>query len=88
MNVKELEKILKALASRRRLAIVHFLKKNREATVTELSEAINLSFRSTSRHLSTLFAAGVLDKRQQSTEVYYFLSSKRHPTTAHVLSLL
>ncbi len=86
--MKELERVLKALANKRRLAIVYFLKKNREATVTELAEAINLSFRSTSRHLSTLFGAGVLEKRQQSTEVYYFLAPKKHPTTEHVLSIL
>ena len=86
--MKELEKTLKALANKRRLAIVHFLKKNKEATVTELAEAINLSFRSTSLHLAILFSAGVLDKRQQSTEVYYFLASRRHPTLEHVLTLL
>ncbi len=86
--MKELEKILRALANKRRLAIVHFLKKNKEASVTELSEAINLSFRSTSRHLSVLFTAGVLEKRQQSIEVYYFLAGRKHPALDHVLSLL
>ena len=86
--MKELEKTLKALANRRRLAIIHYLKKNKEAIVTELAEAINLSFRSTSRHLAILFAAGVLEKRQQSTEVYYFLAGRKYPTTEHVLSLL
>ncbi len=86
--MKELEKTLKALANKRRLAILHHLKKNKEATVTEFAEAINLSFRSTSRHLSILFSAGVLEKRQQSTEVYYFLAGRKHQTTEHVLSLL
>lgn len=86
--MKELERILRALANKRRLAIVQYLKKNREAPVTELAGAINLSFRSTSRHLSILFGAGVLEKRQQSTEVYYFLAPRRHPTLEHVLGLL
>ena len=86
--MKEIVKTLKALANKRRLGILHHLKKNNEATVTELAEAINLSFRSTSRHLSILFSAGVLEKRQQSTEVYYFLAGRKHPTTEHVLSLL
>ena len=86
--MKELEKTLKALANKRRLYILLFLKKNKEATVTEITNAINLSFRSTSRHLLTLFNAGVLDKRQQSTEVLYFLAPKRSSVTEHVLSLL
>ncbi|MDO8594129.1 MAG: metalloregulator ArsR/SmtB family transcription factor [bacterium] len=86
--MKELERTLRALGNRRRLSIVQFLKRNKEATVTELSEAINLSFRSTSRHLSILFGVGILEKRQQSTEVYYFLSPKKHPTLEHVLLLV
>ncbi len=86
--MKELERILRALANKRRLAIVQYLKKNREASVTGLAGAINLLFRSTSRHLAILFGAGVLEKRQQSTEVYYFLAPRRHPTLEHVLGLL
>ena len=86
--MKELEKTLRALGNKRRLAIVQFLKKHRESTVTELAGAISLSFRSTSRHLSILYGAGVLDKRQQSNEVYYFLVAKKDPTLEHVLSLL
>ena len=86
--MKELERILKALANKRRLAIFQYLKKNKEATVTELAEAINLSFRSTSRHLAILFSVNALDKRQQSTEVYYWIAVKKHSALEHVLSLL
>lgn len=86
--MKELERILKALANKRRLAIFQYLKKNGEATVTELAAAINLSFRSTSRHLAILWSVNALDKRQESTAVYYWISAKRHSALEHVLALL
>lgn len=71
--MKEYERILKALANRRRLSIITFLKKRREATVGEIAEHIKLSFTSTSKHLNTLARTDILDKRQQGLEVYYFL---------------
>ena len=86
--MKELERTLKALANKRRLSIVRHLKKRKEATVTELSYVINLSFRSTSRHLGILFAAGILERRQLSTKVRYFLTPKLNESAKHILSLL
>ena len=63
---------LKALANRRRLAIITFVKIKREVTVGEIAEEIKLSFRSTSKHLGILAAAGILEKKQRSAQVHYF----------------
>ncbi len=87
-DTKELERVLRALGNKRRLALVRFLKRNKEVNVTDLAESISLSFRSTSRHLAILFISGVVDRRQQSTEVYYFLAVKKHPVLELMLSLL
>ena len=84
--MKELEKVLKALANKRRLAILQFLKNRKEATVGEISETIRLSFRSTSRHLAVLSNADILEKEQRSTEVYYRIGLRQDPTTTHVIS--
>lgn len=73
--MKELEKPLKALANRRRLAIVKYLKQNREASVGEIAGAIKLSFRATSKHLGILAAADILNKEQRSLTVHYRLAS-------------
>lgn len=72
--MKELERTLKALANRRRLAIVRHLKVNREASVGEIAGAIKLSFRATSKHLGILAAANILDKEQRSLAVHYRLA--------------
>ncbi len=86
--MKELERTLKALANRRRLAIVQHLKKNREAKVSDIAGAIKLSVKSTSRHLSILAAADILERDQRSLEVFYYLSSQPHSAARYVISIL
>ncbi|MBI2086565.1 MAG: winged helix-turn-helix transcriptional regulator [Candidatus Zambryskibacteria bacterium] len=75
MKEKELERILKALANKRRLAIISFLRKKKEANVGDIAEVIRLSIKSTSRHLTILFGADLLDREQRNTEVFYSLTS-------------
>lgn len=86
--MKEYERILKALANRRRLMIVSWLKKRPEATVGDIAVYLNLSFKSTSKHLGVLSKSDILDKRQQGPEVFYFLNPKRAKLTATILSHL
>ena len=88
MELKELERLLKALANKRRLTILRFLKKNGEANVTEIAEVIKLSVQSTSRHLAVLFSADLVDRRQQSLEVYYWCTPSFPQPIKGVLSIL
>lgn len=75
MKEKELERYLKALANKRRLAVISLLRKKKEANVGEIAETIHLSVKSTSRHLGVLFGADILEKEQRSVEVFYRLTS-------------
>jgi len=86
MNEKELEKMLKALANKRRLAILKVLGAGKEKMVGEISERIKLSFRSTSRHLSILYSAGILDRRQVALQVLYKISSDIPKIASNILS--
>lgn len=70
------EKILKALANRRRLEIVKYIKGKKEANVSEITNHIKLSFKSTSRHLAILLGADILEKEQRNVSVFYSLTSK------------
>jgi DNA-binding transcriptional ArsR family regulator len=72
---KEMERLLKALANGRRLLIISYLKKVREANVSEIAEEIRLSLKSTSRHLYVLFSADLVERNQRGLEVYYKLSN-------------
>ena len=74
MKEKELEKILKSVANRRRLAILAYLSKKGSANVGEIAEHIKLSFKSTSRHLAVLRGADLVDRDQIGLETFYSLS--------------
>ena len=88
MREKNFERELKALANRRRLIIVSFIKDKKEVSVGEISDKIKLSFKATSRHLSVLSAADILDREQRSTQVYYKLSPNRSELVHRVINLL
>ncbi len=86
--MKNLEKQLKALANRRRLAILKYLKKVRQASVGEIAGEINLSFKATSKHLNILSTADILEREQVSLSVYYRLASDLSATAKQVISVL
>lgn len=83
--MRNLEKLFKALANRRRLAILAYLKKEKEARVTEIAAAIKLSFKATSRHLNQLAGVEILEKEQRGLEVFYFLSKNMPPPSKSVI---
>ena len=82
--MKQLEKIFKGLANKRRLHIIKLLAKRKELPVADISREINLSFTSTSKHLAILRQLDILDRRQESLMVYYRLAVPLPP----VLKLL
>ncbi|MBI3115267.1 MAG: winged helix-turn-helix transcriptional regulator [Candidatus Kerfeldbacteria bacterium] len=65
------EQIFKALANRRRLALLAHLRRVPDASVVELSDVLHLSFRSTSKHLHVLRSAGLLDAERRGREMRY-----------------
>ncbi len=86
--MRELEKSLKALANKRRLAILAYLKANGQAPVGEIAHEIKLSFKATSKHLGILNAADIVEREQQSVQMIYRLASAQSPAAKHVISLL
>ncbi len=74
--MKNYEKILKALANRRRLEIIRYLKQKRNANVGDIATHLKLSFKSTSRHLAVLSSADILEKEQVNVQVFYSLAQR------------
>ena len=70
----ELEKSLKALANRRRLAVVKYLTSHKYASVGEIAWHLKLSVAATSRHLRQLANADIVATEQVGTIVNYSLS--------------
>ena len=86
--MKETEKLLKALANSRRLAIVRFLNTSRKATVGDVATQIKLSFKATSKHLGILRAADVVDREQVNLHMVYCLARPMHKILKSTLDVL
>lgn len=72
---RELEKLFKALANRKRIVILRYLKPG-SATVGEIAKAIKLSIKATSRHLQILSGAGYIISEQRGLYVHYSLNGR------------
>ncbi|MEK7613800.1 MAG: metalloregulator ArsR/SmtB family transcription factor [Patescibacteria group bacterium] len=72
---RELEKVYKAVANRRRIAILRYLKSG-SATVGEVAKAIKLSLKSTSHHLQLLSSTGFVVSEQHGLYMHYTLNLK------------
>ena len=84
--MKSYERLLKALANRRRLAILRYLQKEREARVTEIARTIKLSFKATSRHLQQLASVDILEREQRSVDVFYRIGRNLPPPGRAILA--
>ncbi|MFH1867179.1 MAG: helix-turn-helix domain-containing protein [Patescibacteria group bacterium] len=60
--MKNEERVLKAIANKRRLSILRHLANKRQETVGELAALNKISMASTSRHLSILAGADLIDR--------------------------
>lgn len=86
--MKELENTLKALANRRRLYILQFLKIQKEASVQEIARVIKLSFKATFKHVNILFRVDLLDREQRGLHVFYSLNREHRPFVKSLISSL
>ncbi len=87
--MKKLTNLFKVLGNERRLKIIKILRAEREMTVGEISNRINLSFKSTSKHLQRLDALGLISHRQVSNKVLYYLSDlKKNSPEYKIMSMI
>ena len=86
--MEQIEKELRALANLRRLEILTYLKKSREACVIDISEEIKKAYKATSKHLNILFARDILSRKQVGTEMRYRLQINTSPLVVSVVKFL
>ena len=75
MKIREFEKACRLLSARKRLEILKLLLGGRSMSVGEIALAINLSFKSTSKHLLLLSQGDFLERQQDRYSGLYRLSS-------------
>ncbi|MFP2898660.1 ArsR/SmtB family transcription factor [Corallococcus sp. 4LFB] len=73
LDVSPLTRVLKALGDETRLRIVALLSHS-ELCVCHLERALSIPQSNTSRHLSVLKAAGLVEARREGSWVYYRLA--------------
>ena len=91
MRAKEfrnLERLLKVLGSRRRLAILSALRSHGSMTVSDLAHAIDLSIFATSQHLRILKSAEIVEDSRRGFHISYRLSLVQAPIVSQVLRSL
>lgn len=86
--MKKLERIIKGLANGRRLEILNYLRKEKEAPVGDIARAIKLSIKSTSKHLGILAAVDIVEKEKRSLLVFYKISDNLPIFIKNILSAL
>lgn len=84
---KNLEKVLKAVANKRRIAIIQYLRAHKDGHVGDIADAIKLSFKATSKHLALMAKADVLDRERSGVWTTYKLSPTMPDVARKVIAL-
>lgn len=83
--LKDLERVIKALADKNRLRILKMLQQQ-EMCVCEIREVLGLSQPSVSKHLKILKEAGIIEDGKQGLWTNYYIRAQND--YAHLLSRL
>lgn len=84
----QMEKMLKAVANKRRLMILKHLDKNGKSAVGEISRSIGLSMKATSKHMQILSSTDLVTRDQKALYVYYDLSTSAPNFISQIISKL
>ena len=74
--MRELAKCMKAFANERRLLILRELTRREPLTIHTLAKRINLSLKSTSKHIQKLVECDLIEREQKSSFVWCRLNRK------------
>ena len=87
--MKKLAKFFKACGNVNRLKIIKYLSGRRDsASVGMISDAVDCSYKATSKHLAILFANDIVDREQAGYEMHYRVIDKSRSEVAILLKLL
>lgn len=83
-NYRTLERLVRGFANHRRIEILELLKKEPELSVDDVTEALNINYKTAADHLRRLAIAGLLLKRSDSVSIRHKLT----PRAENVLKFL
>lgn len=85
INAAEIASYLKLIANERRLMILCLLAAQGEATVSFLSQSIDLGQSAMSQHLALLRADNLVEFRKEGQMAFYRIADERIETLLHTL---
>jgi DNA-binding transcriptional ArsR family regulator len=88
LNPKDLEKILKAFANKRRIAILRLIRVKRGVTLGDIADEIKLSYKTTSKHLGILTNIGIVEREQQGFRASYTIASDLQESARKILNVI
>ena len=87
-NIRTIEKQMKALAGRKRLLILAYLKRHKFATVSDLARELKSKVFAISQHLRVLRTLEIVRDNRLGRSVAYRLSKEQEEPVKKVLSML
>jgi len=75
-SYRYLERIVKGFANHRRIQILEVLQKEPELSVHEITEKLNINFKTASEHLRRLAIAGLVMKRSAGLHIRHKLTNR------------
>lgn len=72
----QLERIIKGVSNHRRIEILELLKKRPELSVADISEILDVNFKTVSEHIRRLAIAGLILKRHDGNSVRHKLTDR------------
>lgn len=76
MNFRKIERMVKGVANHRRVEILLLLSKKPELSLIEISEILNINFKTASEHIRRLAISGLLMKRNDFHSVRHKLTKR------------
>jgi predicted transcriptional regulator len=75
-NKRELEKIVRGFSNHRRIEIMKLLDKSPELSIIEISEKLNVNFKTISEHSRRLFLSDLITKKNMNHSVLHKLTPR------------
>lgn len=72
----QLERMVKGFANHRRIQIMELLKKEPELSVVEISDKLNVNFKTIAHHIKSLAISGLILKRYEISYVRHKLTER------------
>jgi DNA-binding transcriptional ArsR family regulator len=88
MKLSLMDQVLSACANQKRLEILKFIKQKKYGNVSEIAKGINLSIKSTSKHLALLHSRHIIKREPEGVIVYYSLNRPLNPIAKNIIHLL